>query len=63
MRVHDLKHFSGTMTAKVASLTETMHRLGHRTVKASLIYQNVVSGRDAEIAAALSEFSASKSHN
>jgi len=32
-----------------------MSRLGHRTVKASLIYQSVVSGRDAEIAAALSQ--------
>jgi integrase len=59
MRVHDLKHFAGTQTAKVASLTETMSRLGHRTVKASLIYQQVVSGRDAEIAAALSELAAS----
>ena len=30
------------------------HRLGHSTVKASLIYQGIVNGRDAEIAAALS---------
>jgi integrase len=61
MRVHDLKHYAGTQTAKVASLAETMSRLGHRTVKASLIYQSVVSGRDAEIAAALSELAASSS--
>ena len=60
MRIHDLKHFSGTMTARVASLAETMSRLGHRTVKASLIYQSVVSGRDAEIAAALSELAATE---
>lgn len=58
MRIHDLKHFAGTQTARVATLAETMARLGHRTVKASLIYQNVVSGRDAEIAAALSELAA-----
>ena len=36
-----------------------MQRLGHSTVKASLIYQQVVSGRDAEIAAALSELAKS----
>jgi integrase len=61
MRVHDLKHFAGTQTAKVATTAETMSRLGHRTVKAALIYQAVVSGRDAEIAAALSELAAGKS--
>jgi integrase len=61
MRVHDLKHYAGTMTAKVASVAETMHRLGHRTVKASLVYQNVVSGRDAEIAPALSELATAES--
>jgi acetylglutamate kinase len=52
--VHDLRHFAGTMTARVGNLPETMARLRHTTVKASLIYQQVVSGRDAEIAAALS---------
>jgi hypothetical protein len=31
-----------------------MGRLGHSTVKASLVYQGIVSGRDAEIADALS---------
>jgi integrase len=51
---HDLRHFAGTMTARVGNLPETMARLGHRTPKASLIYQQRVSGRDAEIAAALS---------
>jgi integrase len=62
MRIHDLKHFSGTMTARVASLAETMQRMGHRTVKASLIYQSVVSGRDAEVAAALSELATAETH-
>ena len=52
--IHDLRHFAGTQTARVGNLVETMGRLGHSTVKASLVYQGVVSGRDAEIAEALS---------
>ncbi|MCA2248830.1 site-specific integrase [Mycobacterium intracellulare] len=52
--IHDLRHFAGTQTARVGNLVETMGRLGHSTVKASLIYQGIVSGRDAEIAEALS---------
>jgi len=55
LRIHDLRHFAGTQTARVGNLTESMARLGHSTVKASLLYQQVVSGRDAEMAAALSE--------
>lgn len=55
VRLHDLRHFAGTQTARVGNLVETMGRLGHSTVKASLIYQQIVSGRDAEVAAALSE--------
>jgi integrase len=55
LRIHDLRHFAGTQVARVGNLPESMARLGHSTVKASLIYQSVVSGRDAEIAAALSE--------
>lgn len=55
VRVHDLRHFAGTQTARVANLVETMQRLGHSTAKASLQYQQQVSGRDAEIAAALSQ--------
>ena len=52
--VHMLRHFNGTMTAQVANLPETMGRLGHSTAKASLLYQGQVSGRDVEIAEALS---------
>lgn len=59
VRVHDLRHFAGTQTARVANLVETMQRLGHSTAKASLIYQQVASGRPAEIAAALSELATS----
>ena len=55
VRVHDLRHFAGTQAARVGNLVETMERLGHSTPKASLIYQKVVNGRDAEVAAALSE--------
>lgn len=54
VRVHDLRHFAGTQTARVGNLVETMGRLGHSTVKASLIYQQIVSGRDVEVADALS---------
>lgn len=52
--IHDMRHFCGTNTARVGNLVETMARLGHTTVKASLTYQAIVSGRDAEIAKALS---------
>jgi integrase len=54
VRIHDLRHFAGTQAARVGNLVETMQRLGHTTIKASLIYQQVVSGRDREIADRLS---------
>lgn len=55
LRVHDLRHFCGSQTARVGNLVETMGRLGHSTVQASLIYQQIVSGRDAAVAEALSK--------
>jgi len=55
MVIHDLRHTTGTLTARVGNLRETMDRLGHSTVRASMIYQQMVDGRDAEVAAALSE--------
>jgi integrase len=55
VRIHDLRHFAGTQTARVASLRETMDRLGHSTVGASLLYQGLVSGRDVQVAEALSK--------
>jgi integrase len=58
--IHDLRHFAGTQAARVGNLVETMGRLGHSTVKASLVYQGIVSGRDAEIAEALSALAAEK---
>jgi integrase len=52
---HDLRHFAGTMTARVGgSISETMARLGHSTSKASLMYQSAVDERQAVIAEALS---------
>jgi hypothetical protein len=54
MRVHDLRHFAGTMTARVGNLPETMARLRHSTVKARLDTKSQVSGRDIAVAYALS---------
>jgi integrase len=56
--IHDLRHFAGTSTARVGNLVETMGRLGHRTVQASLIYQAIAQGRDVEVAEALSRLAA-----
>ena len=55
VRLHDLRHYAGVMTVRTgATLSENMSRLGHATAAASLIYQDVVAGRDEEVAAALS---------
>lgn len=58
VRIHDLRHFAGTQAARVGNLVETMQRLGHSTAKASLTYQQIVSGRDRELAEALSTLAA-----
>jgi integrase len=56
VRVHDLRHFAGTMTAQVGgTLAETMRRLGHSTVSASMTYQAALDQRDVEIAEKLSK--------
>lgn len=47
---HDLRHTGNTLAASGASLRELMTRMGHSTLRAALIYQHVVSGRDREIA-------------
>ena len=54
MRIHDMRHFAGHQTARVANPPETIKRLGHSTSTASLRYQGEVSGRAVEIADALS---------
>ena len=55
LSAHDLRRFAGSKKAQVATLTENMARLGHKTVKASLLYQHSQLGRDAEIASDLSK--------
>ena len=54
LRIHDLRHFAGTMAARAGNLPETMARLGHSTAKASLLYQGIASGRDEAVAKTLS---------
>lgn len=55
VRIHDLRHFAGTQAARVGNLPEVMARLGHSTPRASLIYQQAVDSRAAEVAEALSK--------
>lgn len=58
---HGLRHTGATFAAQQgATLAELMNRLGQSTPAAAMIYQHAVSGRDAEIAAALSEMAAGR---
>lgn len=51
---HDLRHTANNIaSATGASTRELMHRMGHSTVRAALIYQRANSARDQEIAAAI----------
>ena len=53
---HDLRHTGQTLAAAAgASLKDLMKRLGHSSSVAATRYLHAVEGRDAEIAAALSE--------
>ena len=63
VRIHDLRHFAGTQTARVGNLVENMARMGHSTVKASLMYQGIVTGRDHEVAAGLSQLATAPSND
>jgi integrase len=54
LSAHDLRRFAGSKNATVATLTENMARLGHKTVEAALRYQHSQDGRDAVVAANLS---------
>ncbi len=48
---HDLRHTGNTLAASArASTRELMHRMGHATMRAALIYQHATSERDHEIA-------------
>jgi len=53
---HDLRHTGQTLAASTgATLNDLMRRLGHASAAAANRYLHAVDGRDAEIAAALSE--------
>jgi integrase len=56
LRFHDLRHTGAVLAASTgATVAELMGRLGHSTPSMALHYQHVAQGRDAEIAAKLSE--------
>jgi integrase len=51
---HDLRHTGNTLAAAAgASTRELMHRMGHSSMRAALIYQHATSERDREIAAGI----------
>jgi integrase len=47
---HDLRHTGNSLAAAGASTRELMHRMGHSSMRAALIYQHATSERDREIA-------------
>jgi len=54
VRVHELRHTGATLAAATgASTKDLIHRLGHSSPAAALIYQHASTGRDSEIARAL----------
>lgn len=56
--IHDVRHAGLTMAAQAGATTrELMDRAGHRTARASLIYQHAAEERNATIAAALDALS------
>jgi integrase len=56
LRWHDLRHTGATLAAAAgATLPELMARLGHRSMRAAMIYQHAAADRDKIIASALSE--------
>jgi integrase len=58
-RFHDLRHTGQTLAAATgATVKDLMRRLGHASPVASYRYLHAVDGRDAEIAAALSDLAA-----
>jgi integrase len=51
---HDLRYTGNTLAAAAgASTRELMHRMGHASMRAALIYQHATSERDREIAAGI----------
>jgi integrase len=52
---HDLRHTDNQLAAASgATIRELMHRMGHGSMRAALIYQHATSARDRSIASALS---------
>jgi integrase len=48
---HDLRHTGNNLAASAgASTRELMHRMGHSTMRAALVYQHATGERDREIA-------------
>lgn len=61
LRFHDLRHTGAVLAAQTgATLAELMGRLGHSTPGAAMRYQHAAQGRDAQIAAALSDIASGK---
>ena len=53
-KFYDMHHTGNTLAASSgASTRELMHRMGHASMRAALIYQHATSERDREIAAAI----------
>ena len=51
VRLHDLRDVAGTIAAATgASIKELMHRLGHASARAALLYQHATEKRDEAIA-------------
>ncbi len=51
LHFHDLRHHAGTLAAQLGATTkELMERLGHSTIRASLIYQYSTQKRQCELA-------------
>ena len=56
LRFHDLRHTGLTLAAHAgATLADLMNRAGHKSVTAAQVYMHAAEGRDAEIAARMSE--------
>jgi integrase len=55
-RFHDLRHLAATLAAVSGATTrELMHRIGHSSFRAALIYQHATEDRDHAIAEAMSQ--------
>lgn len=59
LKFHHLRHTGAVLAASTgATIAELMARLGHSTPAAAMRYQHAAKGRDAQIAAALSQLAA-----